>query len=299
MKKISFVFFLMLIFCQVQAQVFVPATNIASPQQRHCCCCDCGCDSVKVQYKPINHWSDVKHIIYIGVNPTNATHLHLITSNIEQGRTLMNLMSNTPSLYFGHEHIIGNAFIGGDIGGMFGGAYQKISPELNMQMNSVANVDLNLGYHLMTTQHLRLYLMGKFQFSYASVRLQKQLSDIPQKSWNRFISNQNQLLPYDRLVEGFLTTDRWGDEINIHSSFFTTQLRVGMDYRVGKVKFGFHTGYTFQLSDKIRNWRYSYEFEEGDERRHFQVTDVPLSFSLDGLNFGMSIGYLFSDTIRN
>jgi hypothetical protein len=295
MKKLFVVFFLLLFFKQANAQVFVPA-YVPTASTKHCCCCDC--DTTRVEYKPINHWAEVKHIIFVGFNPANANNVNLITSNIEQGRVLMNLASNAPSLYFGHEHIIGNTFIGGNVGGTFNGAYQEVKPELNMRINGGFNLDLNVGYHLITTQNLRLYVMGKLQFNHASVRLQKQLTDIPQKSWNRFISNQNELLPYDRLVEGFLTTDRWGAGMNITSSFFATQLRVGLDYRVGKVKFGFHTGYSFQLSDQTRNWRYIYEFEEGDETMRFKITDVPLSYSLNGLNFGMSVGYLFSEVVK-
>ena len=295
MKKLLVIFSLIMSLYQAKAQVGVPII-LPTYADKNCCCCHC--DTAKVQYKPINHWSDVKHSIYIGFNPSNQLSINMLTANDEQNRALMSMQNSAPSLYFGHEHIINHFFIGGDIGGMFGNTYKQVAPELNMRMTGALNIDLNLGYHLLTTPNLRVYAMGKLQFAYAGLRLQRQLATIPQKSWNRFISSQNELLPYDRLVEGFLTTDRWGNDIQLNSSFFATQLRIGMDYRIGKIKLGFHSGYAFQLSEKKRNWKYVYEFEEGDEHRSFQITDVPISYSLEGLNFGISVGYLFSDTIK-
>jgi hypothetical protein len=262
-------------------------------------CCDCKCDTAKVNYKPINHWNDVRHVIYTGFSPVNTMNISMLSSNAEQNDVEMSLVNNSVNWQtIGYEYIRNRSFVGMDMGINFGAPSQALSPQLNIKMTNMVNLGINVGHHLLTTQNLRLYVMGKLQMNYVNMRLQRKIDDIPQKSWNRFIGSQNDILPYDRLVEGLLTTDRWGDNLDISSAFFATQLRIGFDYRINKVKLGLHTGYSYQLSEKSKNWNYRYEFEEGDERKHFKVTNAPISVSLNGLNVGFSIGYLLSDVVK-
>lgn len=297
MKKI--ILFFSLLFLSLPETVLFAQRHIVYPivfqSNRRCCHCDC--DTTKVVYKPINHWNDVRHIIYTGFSPVNA--MNIVLNPSIEGNGGLALATNTPHWQtIGYEYLWKNSFVGMDMGINFGSPSQSVSPQLNLRMTNTISLGLNVGHNLITTSKLRAYVMGKLQINIANAQLQRKLDDIPQKSWNRFIGSQNELLPYDRLVEGLLTTDRWGDKMNIHSTFFATQLRFGIDYRINKVKLGLHTGYSFQISEKNKHWRYTYEFEEGDETKSFKVTDVPIAVSLDGINIGFSIGYLISDVAK-
>ncbi len=278
---------------------------VQNPKHRHECCCECNYDTAKVIYKPINHWKDVKHMYHIaGFNAVNPLAVQELSLSTGEDNVLTSLAS--PQFFswqvMGYDYIGTNLFIGADWAmGFAMPSYPSANYEqIQHKVNHIFQFSGHVGSNLIMSKHLRLYMMGKLQANHISMRIEKNKDNLfpPQQAWHRFIGNQDGQIPYSIFVENFIRSDKWDNQLNMWRGAFSTQGVVGLDYRYRAFKFGIHVGYNFQLSNPQKQWKYTYQFEDGDLTENFKITDVPIRVDFSGFTAGISIGVLFSEQIR-
>jgi len=306
MKKIR-VLSILILLCVLSAHYLFAQTQIIiqNPKHRQKCCCECNCDTAKIAYKPINHWKDVKHIYHLaGFNAVNSLAVQELSLSTSEDNVLTSLAS--PQFFswqvMGYDYIGENFFIGADWAmGFAMPSYPSANYEqIHHKVNHIFQFGGHIGSNLIRSKHLRIYVMSKLQINHISMKVEKNREPLspPQQAWHRFIGNQDEQIPYSIFIENFIRSDKWDNQLNIWRGAFSNQGVVGVDYRYRKFKFGVHAGYNFQLSNPEKQWKYNYQFEDGDITNSFKITDVPIRVDFSGFTAGISIGVLFSEPIR-